>query len=168
MSKWIQGCVYTTTPFSIGTLFNIFPSTEHFEQGVEQKVSRGVFINSNNSRHDSHLNGLGIASIWLQSVVTLWLKCFGNKFKIAIAYIAKVLAWPAVRAEDVNALQNYSLFLRSCCNVMEKLQYVRELDIPSNIRAVMPKLPYKLRERWRIYWKHLIKEHFVPFIEKHI
>ena len=35
---------------------------------------------------------------------------FGNEYKIATAYIEKVLAWTAIKAEDVNALQAYSLF----------------------------------------------------------
>ena len=65
-------------------------------------------------------------------------------------------------------------FLRSCCNVMEKLQYMRELDIPSTMRAVMSKLPFKLRERWRTVAHDILEasEHravfkdLVAFIEK--
>lgn len=54
---------------------------------------------------------------------------FGNEYKIAAAYIEKALVWPAVKSEDLKALQAYSLFLCGCCNVMEELQYMQELDM---------------------------------------
>lgn len=41
------------------------------------------------------------------------------------------------------------MYLRGCCNVIQDLQYIDELDIPSNLRLIASKLPYKLRERWR-------------------
>lgn len=72
---------------------------------------------------------------------------FENKYRIATAYIAKALAWPMIKSEDANALQADALFLRGCCNVMEELQYMQELDLPTNMRMVISKLPYKLRER---------------------
>ena len=74
---------------------------------------------------------------------------FGNDYKIATTYVEKALAWPPVKSEDVKALQSYSLFLRGCCNAMEELQYIQELDMPTNMRMIMTKLPFKLRERWR-------------------
>ena len=59
---------------------------------------------------------------------------------------------------------------------MEKLKYVRELDIPTNMRAVMSKLPYKLRERWRIVAHDILEtsgqraifKDLVAFIEKQV
>lgn len=74
---------------------------------------------------------------------------FGCKYKTASAYIERALSWPIIKTEDVGALQAYSLFLRGFCNMMEELQYMQELDMPSNIRAIVGKLPFKLRERWR-------------------
>lgn len=74
---------------------------------------------------------------------------FGNEYKVASAFMEKVLTWPPIRAEDINALQAYSLVLHSCCNVMENIQYMQELDMTSSMRAVMSKLPFKLREQWR-------------------
>ena len=32
---------------------------------------------------------------------------------------------------------------------MEELQYMQELDMPVNIRAIVSKLPFKMREQWR-------------------
>ncbi len=61
----------------------------------------------------------------------------------------KALSWANIKIEDLGALQDYSLFLRSCCNSMENIQYLREMDTPSNMLTVVKKLPYKLREKWR-------------------
>ncbi|XP_073783913.1 uncharacterized protein isoform X2 [Danio rerio] len=74
---------------------------------------------------------------------------YGNEFKIASAYVEKVLAWPSIKSEDVNSLQSYALFLRGCCNVMEEIDYMEELEMPSNLKTIIMKLPYKLRENWR-------------------
>ncbi len=81
-------------------------------------------------------------------------KHFGNQYKIASAYMEKALAWQTIKSEDVKALQAYSLFLRGCCsstcrNWEEELQCMQELDMPVNIRAIMSKLPFKMREQWR-------------------
>ena len=102
---------------------------------------------------------------------------FGNEFKIAAAYIGKALAWPTItKAEDIKALQAYALFLRGCANVMEELQYMQELDLPSNMKMVVFKLPYKLREQWRKKAHNIMealnnRAHFidlVKFIERHV
>ncbi|KAL7878224.1 hypothetical protein AOLI_G00091980 [Acnodon oligacanthus] len=48
-----------------------------------------------------------------------------------------------IKSEDSKVLQDYAMFLRSCCNAME------DLDTVSNMRSITLKLPYKLREKWR-------------------
>lgn len=101
---------------------------------------------------------------------------FGNKYRIATAYIAKALAWPTIKTEDVKALQAYGLFLRGCCNVMGDLQYMQELDLPTNMRMIISKLPYKLREKWRSKAYEIMEssqerahfDHLVRFLEKHV
>ena len=74
---------------------------------------------------------------------------FGNAYRISCAYIEKALSWPVIKSEEPRALQDFALFLRSCCNAMEQLQYMEELDTISNMRNIIFILPYKLRERWR-------------------
>lgn len=74
---------------------------------------------------------------------------FGNEQKVAAAYMDKALSWANIRSEDVRALQDYSLFLRGCCNATEDVQYLHDLDMPSNMLNVIRKLPYKLRDKWR-------------------
>nr|XP_057925588.1 uncharacterized protein LOC131127575 isoform X1 [Doryrhamphus excisus]XP_057925589.1 uncharacterized protein LOC131127575 isoform X1 [Doryrhamphus excisus] len=61
----------------------------------------------------------------------------------------KILNWTPVKSEDVKALQSFSLFLRGCSNLTEQFMYMKELDLPSNMRSIILKLPYKLREKWR-------------------
>ncbi len=74
---------------------------------------------------------------------------FGDQYKNASAYLKNALSWANIKSEDLRALQDYSLFLRSCCNSMENIQYLLEMDTPSNMLTVVKKLPYKLREKWR-------------------
>lgn len=76
-------------------------------------------------------------------------KHFGQEVKIAAAYVSKIIGWPSIKAEDGKALQAYALFLRECCNAMEDLQYLDELNMPANMKTVIQNLPYKLREKWR-------------------
>lgn len=72
---------------------------------------------------------------------------FGDPFKVASAYMEKVLLWPVLKGEDVKALQAYSLLLRECCNSMGDC--VGDLNVPTNMQTIVKKLPYKLRDRWR-------------------
>ncbi|KAJ8412275.1 hypothetical protein AAFF_G00145420 [Aldrovandia affinis] len=65
------------------------------------------------------------------------------------AYLEKALSWTAIKADDGKALQAYALYLRGCYNAMQDLEYLKELDIPSNLRLMTFKLSYKLRDKWR-------------------
>jgi len=73
---------------------------------------------------------------------------FGNEFKVSTAYLEKALGWPALKAEDVQGLQAYALFLHTCCNTINELSYMQELNMPINMKIVVTKLPYRLREQW--------------------
>lgn len=72
---------------------------------------------------------------------------FGNEFKISNACIEKALSWPAIKPADPKALQSFGLYL-GCCNIMEEIAFMEELNLASNLRSLVSKLPYKLRERW--------------------
>ncbi len=69
---------------------------------------------------------------------------YGNEQKVAAAYMERALSWPTIKTEDVRALQEYSLFLCGCCNAMEDVQYLNDLDTPTNMLGIIKKLPYKL------------------------
>lgn len=74
---------------------------------------------------------------------------YGNEHRISAAYMEKALSWSSIKSEDVKTLHDYSLFLRGCCNVMDDVQYMYELNMPANMLTIVKKLPYKLRDRWR-------------------
>lgn len=74
---------------------------------------------------------------------------FGNNYKIAVAYMNKVLDWAPIKPEDAEVLNAFSLFLTACCNTMTEVSYMEELDNVANLKAIVAKLPFKLRERWR-------------------
>lgn len=76
-------------------------------------------------------------------------KHFGDELIVASAYMEKALRWPSIRAEDGKAMSAYALFLTGCMNTMEDVDYMEEMDNPTNMRVVVSKLPYKTRERWR-------------------
>lgn len=76
-------------------------------------------------------------------------KHYGDELMIASAYIDKALKWPQIKSEDAKALNTYAIFLTGCRNTMEDVEFMEEMDNPTNMRIVVSKLPYKMRERWR-------------------
>jgi len=72
---------------------------------------------------------------------------FGNEHKIATAYMSKAFTWTMIKAEDVKALQAFSLFLRGCRNATEHLTYMDEMNVVSNMKNILQKLPYKLKRQ---------------------
>lgn len=75
---------------------------------------------------------------------------FGDEYQIAMAYIDKALNWSSIKAEDPEALKAFAVFLNGCLNKMDIVDYMEEMDHPANMRAVLSKLPYKLKEKWRV------------------
>ncbi|KAJ8367142.1 hypothetical protein AAFF_G00330770 [Aldrovandia affinis] len=76
-------------------------------------------------------------------------KHYGDELRIASAYIDKALQWPQIKSEDGKALNAYAMFLVGCHNTMEDIESLEEMDNPTNLRTVVSKLPYKMKERWR-------------------
>ncbi|KAL6489444.1 hypothetical protein MHYP_G00031850 [Metynnis hypsauchen] len=74
---------------------------------------------------------------------------FGNEYTISRAYIEKALNWPGIKSDDGAALQSFGLYLTGCRNAMADVAYMEELDNAVNMRSIISKLPYKMRERWR-------------------
>ena len=97
---------------------------------------------------------------------------YGNKHKMAEAYLSKMRQWPDVKGDK--SLQELSLFLLESKNTMSSLGYLPELNSTSNIRMLMMKLPYSLRENWRKKVDYIEEEcnevvtfdNFVFFLEK--
>ena len=99
---------------------------------------------------------------------------FGNKYRIAEAFKRKVECWPIVKGEDANALNNLALFLVECRNTMTDLEVMNEMDHAANIRLLMSKLTFGLRNKWRSLADNIEEAQgrvagfpeFVSFVEK--
>jgi len=90
------------------------------------------------------------------------LKChFGDEVKITSAYMEKALSWSSIKTDDGKALNAYALYLRGCCNAAEDLPNMLDLDLPSNLKRIISKLPYKL-----LYVKSGETQH-VTFLKGH-
>ena len=76
-------------------------------------------------------------------------KQYGNRYKLADAFLAKAEAFPDIKSEDEEALNQFSLFLQECQNTLEDLDYLDELIHPRTIKMLVAKFLYKLCERWR-------------------
>lgn len=99
---------------------------------------------------------------------------YGDELKIANAYMDKALRWPQIKPEDGKALSAYALFLIGCRNTMDDIEFMEEMDNPTNMRVVISKLPYKIREKWRTAAFEIHEEgrgrarfsHLVDFIDR--
>lgn len=71
---------------------------------------------------------------------------YGDELRIAKAFMNKALEWPQIKTEDRKALYTYALFLIGYRNTMNDVEFMDEMDNPSNMKAVISKLPFKLKE----------------------
>lgn len=76
-------------------------------------------------------------------------KHYGDELRIASTYIDKAPKWAQVKSDDGKALSAYAMFLIGCRNTMEDIEFLEKMDNSTNLRTVVSKLPYKLKERWR-------------------
>ncbi len=70
----------------------------------------------------------------------------------------KIQQWPNIKTEDCQALRSYVMYLRGCCYVMRELRYMRELDTAANLRVILAKLPYTIKEKWRTAANDILEE----------
>ena len=75
-------------------------------------------------------------------------KHFGDPYKIASAYIAKLSSWPAVRPNDGTGLQEFSIALEQARNAMTGMQYMNDLNTANVLHQLWEKLPRYLRSKW--------------------
>ena len=74
---------------------------------------------------------------------------YGQPFKIATAYVDRVINGQPIRAEDGPALQRFSILLTSCTNTLNEIGYLNRLENPESLRKIVDRLPYPLRLKWR-------------------
>ncbi|XP_076036089.1 uncharacterized protein LOC143022038 [Oratosquilla oratoria] len=77
-------------------------------------------------------------------------KRYGNKERIASAHIDKVLAWPEMKGENVEMLDEFTVELDTCISAMSGIKSeLLELQNPRTLRQLVGKLPRYLQDRWR-------------------
>ncbi|XP_072035816.1 uncharacterized protein [Amphiura filiformis] len=75
-------------------------------------------------------------------------KRFGDSHKIAQAVLKKAKEWPDVK-EQASCLNEFSLFLLECHNMMQANSPLKELNNTSSLQLLVGKLPYRLKNLWR-------------------
>lgn len=76
---------------------------------------------------------------------------YGDELRIANAYIKKAMDWPQIKPDDRKGLKTFALFLIGCSNTVSDVDYMEEMNNPTNMKSILSNLPYKLKERWRSY-----------------
>ena len=74
---------------------------------------------------------------------------FGQRHRLAMAYVDRVLSAESLKNEDVAGLENFSILLASCKNSLKAIGYLNKIENPESMRRIIEKLPFKLQERWR-------------------
>ncbi|XP_076029146.1 uncharacterized protein LOC143017993 [Oratosquilla oratoria] len=99
---------------------------------------------------------------------------YGNKERIASTYKDKVLAWPEMKEENVEMLDDFIIELDSCISAMSGIHCgLLELQNPRTLRQLVGKLPRYLQDRWRRIADEITEngrlqgiKYFVKFLEK--
>ncbi|XP_068720426.1 uncharacterized protein [Montipora capricornis] len=76
-------------------------------------------------------------------------KRYGQSYRIANAFVEKLAKGPAIKAEDGDALRRFSTLLSSCRNTLKEIGYLNKVENPDTFKAIVGRLPYGLRQRWR-------------------
>ena len=74
---------------------------------------------------------------------------FGQKHKIAMAYVDKVTNGPVIKAEDADALEGFAVLLSSCTNTLKAIGHSSKFESPDSMRKIIERLPPKLQASWR-------------------
>ena len=76
-------------------------------------------------------------------------KRYGSDILLAQRYLEKLENWPSIRAEDSKALDEFSLFLVSCSNMMSHITHLNQLNSWKEIKGIVMKLPFDMRKQFR-------------------
>ncbi|KAL6471710.1 hypothetical protein MHYP_G00203600 [Metynnis hypsauchen] len=76
---------------------------------------------------------------------------YGDELTIANAYIKKAMEWSQIKPDDRKGLNTFALFLIGCCNAVNDVDYMDEMNNPTNMKCILSKLSFKLKEKWRSY-----------------
>ena len=74
---------------------------------------------------------------------------YGQLYKIASAYVGRVINGQSIHGEDGAILQTFFILLTSCSNTFRQIGYLNRLENPDSLRKIVDRLPYPLRLKWR-------------------
>jgi hypothetical protein len=73
---------------------------------------------------------------------------YGQNYRIATAYIDRIVNSPPIKDEHGTALHKFSILITSCKNTSEDIGYKHKLENPDNLQRVVNRLPFSLRRLW--------------------
>ncbi|XP_046847963.1 uncharacterized protein LOC124441528 [Xenia sp. Carnegie-2017] len=73
---------------------------------------------------------------------------YGQNYRIATAYLQRIMEGPLIRAKDGEALRRFSVLLISCKNTLKEIGYLNKLDNLGSLQNIIRKLPYSIRQKW--------------------
>ena len=74
---------------------------------------------------------------------------YGQPYKIATAYVDRVINGQLIRSEHGPALQKFSILPTSCRNTLKEVGYLNRLENPDCLRKIVDQLPYSFKLKWR-------------------
>ncbi|XP_066023399.1 uncharacterized protein [Pocillopora verrucosa] len=74
---------------------------------------------------------------------------FGQKHKIAMAYVDKVTNGPVIKAEDADALEGFAVLLSSCTNTLKAIGHSSKFESPDSMRKIIERLPRSCKPKAR-------------------
>jgi hypothetical protein len=74
---------------------------------------------------------------------------YGQSYRIATAYVDRLVKGPPIKAEDNTALQRFAILLTSCNNTLKEIGYQSKVENPDSLKRIVDRLSYGLRQKWR-------------------
>ena len=100
----------------------------------------------------------GIPSQSYHKALSMLNKRYGNEYVISQAYIRKLYDWPCIKSEDPEAMEDLSLYLTTCLNLMSNMHCMKQLNNYRDIMNIVRKLPFDIRKDWRMQACKIIDE----------
>ena len=97
-------------------------------------------------------------SVGYKSAIKMLNREFGDERVIATAYLEKLRQFKEIKNEDAKALRKFAFFLLSCANMMSSVSPLNQLNSSYEIKQIVMKLPFKMRDRWRTNVYYIAKQ----------
>ena len=75
-----------------------------------------------------------------------------------MAHIEQMTKGAVIKAEDGEALEQFSIQLTSCTNTLKAIGYINKIENPDSMKSIIERLPYKLQDRWRYKADQIMNE----------